>query len=202
MIHYIAEHPEQQERLRHEVSVLGEHLDDSEDALPAPDVVQSLDYLQAVIKESLRMRPNSTPLPRITPHDRTVSIAGVDGIPPRTRVNCFQWLLHRNPDVWEQPDSWAPERWLDADGKERRDMPPLWAFVTGPRACIGTQLTYYREFRDQLPYHIPRHPRVALLKFALHTSLQLHALCDVLQLQFRGGSSGNLRSPYPWQFGG
>ncbi|KAG8160801.1 hypothetical protein KVR01_009065 [Diaporthe batatas] len=143
MIYYLAQHPEQQDRLRQEVSVLGEHLDDSEDALPPPDVLQSLDYLQAVIKESLRMRPNSTPLPRITPHDREVSIAGVDGIPPGTRVNCFQWLLHRNPEVWEQPDSWVPERWLDADGKERRDMPPLWSFVTGPRACIGMQLTYY-----------------------------------------------------------
>ncbi|KAJ3949876.1 uncharacterized protein N0V96_001009 [Colletotrichum fioriniae] len=146
-VYYLAQNPAQQEMLKHAVAGLGMHVNqvgtNDANSLPSPQTIESIAYLQAVIKESLRMRPNSTPLPRITPHDKSVSISGVDGIPAGTRVNCFQWFLHRNPEMWTQPNAWVPERWLDPNGAERTDMPPLWAFVTGPRACIGTQLTYY-----------------------------------------------------------
>ncbi|TLS31524.1 hypothetical protein PpBr36_03921 [Pyricularia pennisetigena] len=150
-LYYISQNPEQQARLQQEVSNLGLHFSQqrSDDEFPAeasPQTIASLAYLQAVIKESLRMRPNSTPLPRITPADQSVSIAGVDGIPPNTRVNCFQWFLHRDPAVWADPDRWIPERWIDQETgleKPASEMPPLWAFVTGPRACVGMQLTYY-----------------------------------------------------------
>lgn len=148
-MYYLAQNPAQQEMLKHAVAGLGMHVNQvshsDANSLPSPQTIESIAYLQAVIKESLRMRPNSTPLPRITPHDKSVSISGVDGIPAGTRVNCFQWFLHRNPEMWTQPNAWVPERWLDPNGAERTDMPPLWAFVTGPRACIGTQLTYYRK---------------------------------------------------------
>ncbi|KAK1451217.1 hypothetical protein CCUS01_11003 [Colletotrichum cuscutae] len=146
-VYYLAQNPAQQEMLKHAVAGLGMHVNqvghNDANSLPSPQTIESIAYLQAVIKESLRMRPNSTPLPRITPHNKSVSISGVDGIPADTRVNCFQWFLHRNPEMWTQPNAWVPERWLDPNGAERTDMPPLWAFVTGPRACIGTQLTYY-----------------------------------------------------------
>ena len=69
------------------------------------------------------MRPNSTALPRITPQDRPVTLAGVEGIPPGTRVNTFQWFLHRDPEAWDLVEEWIPERWLDqreGDGKRRR----------------------------------------------------------------------------------
>ncbi|KAK8117204.1 cytochrome P450 [Apiospora kogelbergensis] len=150
-IYYIAQHPKQQARLQREVSRLGLHLSQQHgaDDFPAaatPQAIESLSYLQAVINESLRMRPNSTPLPRITPKGKPVSISGVDDIPPGTRVNCFQWFLHRDPTLWPEPDKWMPERWLDEKTgllKQAGELPPLWAFVTGPRSCVGAQLTYY-----------------------------------------------------------
>ena len=92
------------------------------------------------------MRPNSTPLPRVTPSDHSVTVAGVEAIPPSTRVNCFQWFLHRDPEMWSKPDEWIPERWLREDGSEKDKMPPLWAFASGPRMCIGAHLTYYRKY--------------------------------------------------------
>lgn len=157
-IYYIAQNPEQQARLQREVSHLGLHLSQQNgaDDFPAaatPQVIESLSYLQAVINESLRMRPNSTPLPRITPKGKSVSISGVDDIPPGTRVNCFQWFLHRDPALWPEPDKWIPERWLDEETgllKRAGELPPLWAFVTGPRSCVGAQLTYYCESRLSL----------------------------------------------------
>jgi cytochrome P450 len=48
--------------------------------------------------------------------------------------------------MWSRPDEWIPERWLREDGSEKDKMPPLWAFASGPRMCIGVHLTYYRKY--------------------------------------------------------
>ena len=111
--------------------------------------LDSLPYLRAVINESLRMRPNSTPLPRITPTDKVVSVAGVNGIPPRTRINAFQWFVHRDPKKWHHADTWDPERWLEGEKKSDKDSREsvLWAFASGPRNCLGNNLTYYSTSR-------------------------------------------------------
>ena len=110
--------------------------------------LDSLPYLRAVINESLRMRPNSTPLPRVTPPDKVVSVAGIDGIPPGTRINAFQWFVHRDPEKWRHVDEWDPDRWLEpqsiSDKHNRESV--LWAFASGPRNCLGSNLTYYRTY--------------------------------------------------------
>jgi unspecific monooxygenase len=92
---YIAQNPHVQQRIRAELAAA--EIDMS--AVPSPvsaganlsgslpTALDKLPYLGAVINESLRMRPTSTLLPRITPPDRTVSVAGIDDIPPNTRIN-------------------------------------------------------------------------------------------------------------------
>lgn len=107
-----------------------------------PSQLDTLPYLRAIINESLRLRPTSTPLPRLTPHDRSVSIAGMSNIPPNTRINSFQWFVHRDPAKWENVDDWEPERWL-ARGKSDGREDVLWPFASGPRMCLGSHWTYY-----------------------------------------------------------
>lgn len=116
--------------------------------LPSPSSLDKLPYLSAILKESFRMRPTSTPLPRITPQDRAVSLAGIDGIPPGTRVNTFQWFIHRNPDNYSRVNEWCPERFLDAEPKDGK-TPLLWAFGGGSRMCVGVSLTQYRKCAHQ-----------------------------------------------------
>jgi unspecific monooxygenase len=154
-IYYIASHPAEQSQLRSELKKLDQPITFPDNSytdgvqpgrLASPQSLVQLTYLTAVIKESLRMRPNSTPLPRVTPSDHSVTIVSVEAIPPSTRVNCFQWFLHRDPEMWSRPDEWIPERWLREDGSEKDKMPPLWAFASGPRMCIGVHLTYYRKY--------------------------------------------------------
>lgn len=93
------------------------------------------------------MRPNSTPLPRITPANASVRLAGIEGIPPGVRVNAFQWFVHRDPKKWDRVDEWIPERWLDGDGKLLMGSgeSQLWGFCSGPRMCAGSNLSQYRQ---------------------------------------------------------
>ncbi|KAL8638751.1 MAG: hypothetical protein Q9228_004126 [Teloschistes exilis] len=154
-LYYLAQNPAAQHRLLTEiVSVVPEmqHLSASlnplnpqDRRLPSPATLDELPYLSAIINESLRMRPNSTPLPRITPADRCVTLAGIEGIPPGVRVNAFQWLVHRDPKKWDRVDEWIPERWLDGEGKLRKGNgeSQMWGFCSGPRMCAGSNLSQY-----------------------------------------------------------
>jgi cytochrome P450 len=123
-------------------------------SLPSPASLDNLPYLSAVLKESFRMRPNSTPLPRITPHDRSVSLADVHDISPGTRVNSFQWFVHRDPRQWDQPDRWMPERWLD---EKKGEEGLVWAFGSGPRVCVGRHLTQYSKQSSLIPKSLGFH---------------------------------------------
>ncbi|KAL3420392.1 hypothetical protein PVAG01_08891 [Phlyctema vagabunda] len=148
-IYYIARHHNAQDHIRAELSAAGISMKvspkDTEHAkLPAPSSLDKLPYLAAVLQESFRMRPNSTPLPRVTPHDRSVSLGGYDDIPPATRVNTFQWLIHRDPSKWDAVDEWRPERWLKENiTKETNSESRVWAFGGGSRMCLGINYTHY-----------------------------------------------------------
>ncbi|PFH62475.1 hypothetical protein XA68_13377 [Ophiocordyceps unilateralis] len=153
-IYYISQNPSAQSRLVAEFETLEPNLREfgrnlSSEAqhssnlrLPSPSSLDKLPYLSAVLKESLRMRPNSTPLPRITPRDRPVSLAGKDGIPPGTRVNVFQWFIHRDPANYNDVDVWQPDRWIEEESKNDK-VPLLWAFGGGSRMCVGASLSFY-----------------------------------------------------------
>ncbi|KAL6831653.1 cytochrome P450 [Trichoderma camerunense] len=150
---HLAQNPHAQRRVREELIEAGIDLtsapklaDYSTDLSTAlPVALGKLKFLEAVIQESLRMRPTSTPLPRITPSDRAVSIAGIDNIPPNTRVNAFQWFVHRDPTKWDRVDEWIPERWLGREHVSQKDRREdvLWALASGPRICLGSNWTYY-----------------------------------------------------------
>ncbi|XP_058185709.1 nicotine N-demethylase CYP82E4-like [Rhododendron vialii] len=115
--------------------------------------VKSLVYLQAIVKETLRLYP---PGPLSVPHQATedCEIGGYN-IPKGTRVFPNLWKLHRDPRVWPDPEEFLPERWLagnhaaglDVSGKNFEFGP----FGSGRRSCPGatfamqvTQLTLAR----------------------------------------------------------
>ena len=145
-LYYISQKQPAQDRIRGELHSAGmttiPKMSEQSPPLPSPSFLDNLPYLSAVIKESFRMRPNSTSLPRTPPHDRFVSLAGVKGVPPGTRVTSFQWLVHRDPDIWSQPNEWVPERRLG----NKADKGLLWAFGSGSRMCVGNYLSEYSMF--------------------------------------------------------
>ncbi|KAL5207778.1 hypothetical protein ABZP36_032213 [Zizania latifolia] len=101
----------------------------------------SLPYLQAVLKESLRMHP---PGPLMLPHlavEDGVEIGGY-AVPKGTAVMFNAWAIMRDPATWDAPDEFMPERFLqratpfDFRGKETEYIP----FGTGRRLCPGAPL--------------------------------------------------------------
>ncbi|KAJ3850649.1 cytochrome P450 [Lentinula lateritia] len=93
-------------------------------------VLEKLPYLTAFIKEALRFSVGVVhPLPRIT-GPTTMKIAG-HNIPPGTIVEMSIALVHMSPDVFHDPYTFNPDRWLAADTTEM--MLNLAPFSKGPR---------------------------------------------------------------------
>jgi cytochrome P450 len=95
--------------------------------------LEKLPYLNAVVHESLRLYPPAYMMARM--NVETVNVSGYE-IPPRTTLLASQWVMHRDPRFFEQPEKFVPERWFD--GLESR-LPPgaYFPFGDGPRRCIG-----------------------------------------------------------------
>ena len=89
-------------------------------------------YLEAVVKEVLRVRPALTIAPRhlVEP----VTLAGWD-LPAGVHVAACLWLSMRRDDLWDDAAAFRPERWLNGD------VPPSAAawipFGGGVRRCAG-----------------------------------------------------------------
>jgi cytochrome P450 len=87
-------------------------------------------YLDAVVKEVLRVRPVLAITPRKVA--RPYELAGWT-LPPGVHVTPCIYLAHRRPDVWHRPTEFLPERFLDG-------APPPYAYIPfggGIRRCVG-----------------------------------------------------------------
>ncbi|XP_062092319.1 trans-cinnamate 4-monooxygenase-like [Humulus lupulus] len=128
----LVNHPEIQQKLRNELdTVLGPGVQITE-----PDT-NKLPYLQAVIKETLRLR---MAIPLLVPHMnlREAKLGGYD-IPAESKVLVNAWWLANNPAQWKNPEEFRPERFLEeeakveANGNDFRYLP----FGVGRRSCPG-----------------------------------------------------------------
>ncbi|KAI9296053.1 cytochrome P450 [Neoconidiobolus thromboides FSU 785] len=96
-------------------------------------------YLNATIHESMRIKPVAPGvLSRFVPKGGRV----IDGyfIPEGTSVGAAAIAKHNLPSLWEDPDNFNPERWLE-NGKFKNN-PNFFPFSIGPRACIGRSLAW------------------------------------------------------------
>jgi cytochrome P450 len=98
--------------------------------------LDSLVYLDAVIKEALRCSP---PIPMSLPRYVPADGRSIDGyfIPEHTIVSCQPYTVHRScEEVFPEPDRFNPDRWLEGKGAAERNR-HFFAFATGGRGCTG-----------------------------------------------------------------
>lgn len=135
-------HPDVERKIRAELaSKLPELMIDGSLLAPSMGQLQDLPYLEAAIKESLRLYPTVPSNIRQAKQDVVLS----DGtfIKKGTTVNFSSYTLARMPWVWG-PDAkqYKPERWLDADTGKLHVVSPFKfnAFLAGPRVCLGMNM--------------------------------------------------------------
>ncbi|KAI1424146.1 cytochrome P450 [Xylaria sp. FL1777] len=100
--------------------------------------LQNLPYLNAVVNEGLRLHPGVlSRMPRISPerdivyHDKKRGTTYV--IPPGTPTSMTTLIIHTNPEIFEEPLEFRPQRWIDNPRLSRA----LIAFSRGSRNCAG-----------------------------------------------------------------
>ncbi|PIA38484.1 hypothetical protein AQUCO_02800294v1 [Aquilegia coerulea] len=97
-----------------------------------------LPYLQAVVKETLRLHP---PVPLLVPR-RCIEDTEYMGysIPKETQVLVNVWAIGRDPASWEDPLSFKPERFLGSNIDYKGQHYQLLPFGAGRRMCVGVML--------------------------------------------------------------
>jgi cytochrome P450 len=100
--------------------------------------IAKLPYLQAIIKETLRLHP---PVPFLLPRkaERNVDIGGYT-IPKDAQVLVNVWNIGRDPTLWVNPTLFSPERFLGSDIDVKGRNFELAPFGSGRRICPGLQL--------------------------------------------------------------
>ncbi|KAH0543125.1 hypothetical protein FGG08_002551 [Glutinoglossum americanum] len=137
----LSRNPDLQNRLHAELQTLepSSAFHKATPSIAPPKTTDSLPLLDAVLMETLRRHSAlQGPLHRVTPPDAT--LGPYTGLPANVIVHSNAYTLHRNPDVFPDPDKWSPERWFEEDTEAGRKERWFWAFGSGGRMCVGSHL--------------------------------------------------------------
>jgi cytochrome P450 len=96
--------------------------------------IKGMNYMEAVIKETLRLYPSVPIIGRVLTEDVVI---GGRFIPKGVSIYNFLYALHRDPEVFPDPEEFRPERFLDEDLSQKRHPYAYAPFALGPRNCIG-----------------------------------------------------------------
>ncbi|CAI0406738.1 unnamed protein product [Linum tenue] len=134
-------HPDVTKKARQEMELVV-----GNDRLVQESDIPNLPYLQAILKELLRLHPTGPLIVRESSQECT--IAGYK-IPAKTRLFVNIWSLGRDPSHWKDPEEFSPERFMGTEwsGKKKNNMLDvrgqhfhLLPFGSGRRSCPGASL--------------------------------------------------------------
>jgi cytochrome P450 len=130
VFHALSKNPDVEARLHEELhDVLGGRA-------PTYADLPKLTYTEMLVKETMRMFPANPIIGRQAKED---DVIGGYHIPAGSIITLSQYLAHRNPSVWENPEVFEPQRFAP----EHADSIPRFAYFPfggGPRQCIGKGL--------------------------------------------------------------
>ncbi|KAM4807534.1 cytochrome P450 4V2-like [Rhinophrynus dorsalis] len=133
----LGSHPEAQRRVHEELDeVFGKS-----DRPVTMDDLKKLHYLEAVIKEALRIYPSVPFFGRTTTEDCT--IRGFK-IPKGVEIVIIPYALHRDPEFFPEPEEFRPERFFPENSSGRNPYAYV-PFSAGLRNCIGQRFALMEE---------------------------------------------------------
>ncbi len=137
-LHLLAKNPDIQKRAQEELDEIFES--DPKRGATAEDLA-NMKYLERCIKEGLRLYP-SVPLMSRTLHEE----ATVEGktVPAGTNVILMNYILHRDPKHFPDPEKFDPDRFLPENSRGRHPYSYV-PFSAGPRNCIGQKFASMEE---------------------------------------------------------
>ncbi|KAK8564504.1 hypothetical protein V6N12_036627 [Hibiscus sabdariffa] len=164
-------HQDIQTEVQEEIDALIDH---RSDRCVRDSDISNLTYLQAVVKEVLRMHPPGPLLSwaRLATHDVYV---GKSFIPAGTTAMVNMWAITHDPSIWKDPWTFRPKRFLEDDvaimGSDLRLAP----FGSGRRVCPGKTLglATVHLWLAQLLHHFKWLPVTATEQVDLSETLRL-----------------------------
>jgi cytochrome P450 len=184
ILYHLIKYPQTSQRLQNEIDTAAK-----EGRVSDPVTfkeAQDLPYLQAIIKEALRMHSaTGLPMQRVVPAGGA-TIAN-RFIPAGSTVGINAWVAHRNTSIYgPDAEQWRPERWLafEEQGRGAEVEKYALAFGMGSRTCIGKNISLL-EMSKLVPQLVRN------FDFQLDKDLERHGLksCNrwfVKQTNFRG----------------
>ncbi|XP_020280583.1 cytochrome P450 9e2-like [Pseudomyrmex gracilis] len=134
--HEIAVHPDVQARLRDEIN----NVLKSTNGTVTYEALNGMQYLDAVLNETLRLWPVAVFLDRTCTQEFELPPAFPGAKPFVMKKGKSIWFstygLHRDPQYWEEPDNFNPDRFFD---KKNINSIAYIPFGLGPRVCIGNR---------------------------------------------------------------
>jgi cytochrome P450 len=169
----LSEHPDADAALAAEAGeVLG-------DRVPAVTDLPRLCYAQQVVREAMRIFPPVWGIEREARQDLTV---GGYRLPRGAQILISQYVVHRDPRWYAEPERFRPERWADGT-EQQRPRYAYFPFGGGPRLCIGHEFamteavlvlaSIVRRFRLRVA---PGHPVAPLPSITLQLKHGLRAV--------------------------
>jgi len=119
-------------------SVLGNEGSNNKKRIPNVDDVPKLEYTEKVFRESMRLYPPAWTIGR-----QAVNQCNIDGyvIPAGSIILMSQYVMHRNPSYYSDPDIFYPDRWT----KEMMLKLPRFSYFPfggGIRGCVGESFAW------------------------------------------------------------
>ena len=172
MTYHILAQPEIRLKLQHE---LDRNLSDPRKLYPQSQLDSpSFPYLRALVKEGLRHTHGaSARLMRIVPpaaanHSETV-LCGTK-IPVGTRISFSHYVYNNDPDIFVDPLTFNPDRWLTEDKEELKRLDAhMVSFSRGSRNCLGTKYASFPSSFDHSRFRPFSQPHCILLMFLLQS---------------------------------
>ncbi|KAF2123154.1 cytochrome P450 [Lophiotrema nucula] len=196
-IYHLAAHPIVQTKLR---NILLEEVPPTSQPIASYQELKHIAYLRAVLDESFRCRP---PVARGLPRRTTAAGAVIAGhcIPAGVTISAPIWNVHHNAELFPEPDSFVPERWMPNDNSNSNSVPPTSTSSSTNYAYRAPDpsdnYTYYTTPQEAhnlkthvLPFHLGPRACIGRNLAYMELSIVIAALLLGFEWELAGGRGG------------